>query len=30
LLLNPAEIVVIDATTPERAIAEIRQPLAID
>jgi cytosine deaminase len=26
---NPADIVVIDATTPEQAIAEIRQPLAI-
>ena len=25
---NPADIVVIDAATPERAIAEIRQPLA--
>jgi cytosine deaminase len=30
LLLNPADIVVIDATTPEQAIAEIRQPLAVD
>jgi hypothetical protein len=30
LLLNPADIVVIDATTPERAIVEIRQPLAIN
>jgi cytosine/creatinine deaminase len=26
---NPADIVVIDATTPEQAIAEIRQPLAV-
>src|SRR3989442_5885702 len=25
---NPADIVVIDAVTPEQAIAEIRQPLA--
>ena len=30
LLLNPADIVVIDATTPEEAIAEIRQPGAVD
>jgi len=28
--LNPADIVVIDATTPEEAIAEIRQPGAVD
>ena len=26
---NTADIVVIDATTPEQAIAEIRQPLAV-
>ena len=26
---NPADIVVIDATSPEQAIAEIRQPLAV-
>ena len=26
---NPADIVVIDATTPEQTIAEIRQPLAV-
>jgi cytosine deaminase len=26
---NPADIVVIDAATPEQAIAEIRQPLAV-
>ncbi len=26
---NPADIVVIDAVTPEQAIAEIRQPLAV-
>jgi cytosine deaminase len=26
---NPADIVVIDAETPEQAIAEIRQPLAV-
>jgi cytosine deaminase len=26
---NPADIVVIDATLPEQAIAEIRQPLAV-
>ena len=26
---NPADIVVIDATTPEQAIAEICQPLAV-
>jgi cytosine deaminase len=26
---NPADIVVIDATTPEQAVAEIRQPLAV-
>ncbi len=26
---HPADIVVIDATTPEQAIAEIRQPLAV-
>jgi cytosine deaminase len=26
---NPADIVVIDANTPEQAIAEIRQPLAV-
>jgi cytosine deaminase len=26
---NKADIVVIDATTPEQAIAEIRQPLAV-
>jgi cytosine deaminase len=26
---NPADIVVIDATTPEQAIAEIRPPLAV-
>jgi len=29
-VLNPADIVVIDATTPEEAIAEIRQPGAVD
>ena len=28
MLLNPADIVVIDATAPEEAIAEIRQPRA--
>jgi cytosine/creatinine deaminase len=26
---NPADIIVIDATTPEQTIAEIRQPLAV-
>jgi cytosine deaminase len=26
---NPADIVVIDAETPEQAIAEIRQPIAV-
>jgi cytosine deaminase len=26
---NPADIVVIDAATPEQAIAEIRPPLAV-
>jgi cytosine/creatinine deaminase len=26
---NPAEIVVIDAETPEQAVAEIRQPVAV-
>jgi len=26
---NPADIVVLDATTPEQAVAEIRQPLAV-
>ena len=26
---NPADIAVIDAVTPEQAIAEIRQPLAV-
>src|SRR5215472_1251639 len=26
---NPADIVVIDAATPEQAIAEVRQPLAV-
>ena len=26
---NPADIVVIDAETPEQAIAEVRQPLAV-
>ena len=26
---NPADIVVIDAVTPEKAITEIRQPLAV-
>jgi cytosine/creatinine deaminase len=26
---NPADIVVIDAVTPEQAIAEVRQPLAV-
>ena len=30
MVLNPADIVVIDATTPEEAIAEIRQPGAVD
>jgi cytosine deaminase len=26
---NPADIVIIDATTPEQAVAEIRPPLAV-
>jgi cytosine deaminase len=26
---NPADLVVIDAATPEQAIAEIRPPLAV-
>ena len=26
---NPADIVIIDAETPEQAVAEIRQPLAV-
>jgi cytosine deaminase len=26
---NPADIVVIDAVTPEQAVAEIRPPLAV-
>jgi cytosine deaminase len=26
---NPADIVVIDAETPEQAVAEVRQPLAV-
>jgi cytosine/creatinine deaminase len=26
---NPADIVVLDATTPEQAVAEIRHPLAV-
>jgi cytosine deaminase len=26
---NPADIVVIDAATPEQAVAEVRQPLAV-
>jgi len=26
---NPADIVVIDAPSPEKAVAEIRQPVAV-
>ena len=26
---NPADLVVIDAATPEQAVAELRQPLAV-
>jgi cytosine deaminase len=26
---NPADIVVMDATTPEQAVAELREPLVV-